>query len=369
MKTAIAYLILASIPFASAAADDLQLHAKLKPLPTGLLGPFVHTGNGDILAIDSKATFASSDGGKTWSEPRPLFDDDRKITVSNERAMLRTKDGSIIVAFMNLDERHWTWKNELHDAPDAKLPTYVMRSTDDGKTWQHVQELHKEWSGCVRDMIQTSDGRIIFTAMKMLNNPGRHSVLTYSSTDDGITWEASNLIDLGGRRHHGGVTEPTLTELKDGRMWMLIRTNWSEFWSAYSSNGGRHWQILQPSGIPASSAPGILTRLKSGRLMLLWNRLHPEGTAEWKLSGGDGLWSETAVSNYREELSLAFSKDDGESWTDPVVVARQPGTWLSYPYVFEVEPGRVWLTTMQGKVRAEFSEAHFVTKANRESGE
>ncbi len=369
MKSLITWTVFLSLSCSSSLAEELELHARLKPLPSKLLGPFVHTSDGGILAIDSKSTFVSKDGGLTWSEPRPLFQADRKITVSNERAMLRTKDGSIIAAFMNLEERNWTWKNELHDAPGAKLPTYVMRSTDDGRTWQHIQKLHDEWSGCVRDMIQTRDGRIIFTAMKMLNNPGRHSVLTYSSSDDGITWEASNLIDLGGRGHHGGVTEPTLTELQDGRMWMLIRTNWSEFWSAYSNNGGRHWQILQPSGIPASSAPGILTRLKSGRLMLLWNRLYPEGQNEWKLSGGDGLWSETAVSNYREELSLAFSEDDGESWTAPVVVARQPGTWLSYPYVFEVEPGRIWLTTMQGNLRAEFSEADFVSKAGRGSGE
>jgi len=360
MKTSLTHIILLSIVCASATADELQLHADVKPLPSKLMGPFAHTSDGGILAVDSKATFVSHDGGKTWSEPRPLFAPDRKITVSNERAVLRTKDGSIIAAFMNLDERNWTWKDELHDAPDAKLPTYVMRSTDDGKTWQHIQKLHDPWSGCVRDMIQTSDGRIIFTAMKMLHDPGRHSVLTYSSSDDGVTWEASNLIDLGGRGHHGGVTEPTLTELKDGRVWMLIRTNWNEFWSAYSNNGGRHWQILQPSGIPASSAPGIMTRLNSGRLMLLWNRPYPEGKNEWKLSGGDGIWSETAVSNYREELSLAFSEDDGKSWTTPVVIASQKGTWLSYPYVFEIEPGRIWLTTMQGNVRAEFSEAEFV---------
>lgn len=354
----VAFLLLwMCLPIADAA--DLELHPKLKPLPFQLMGPFTHTRDGKILAIDSKSTFVSDDRGLTWSEPCPLFDADRKITVSNERAMLRTKDGAIVAAFMNLDERNWTWKNELHDAPEARLPTYVMRSTDNGKTWQQIQKLHDDWTGCIRDMIQTKDGRVIFTSMKMLHDPGRHSVLSYSSTDDGITWKASNLIDLGGQGHHGGVTEPTLEELANGRVWMLIRTNWGEFWSGYSSDGGQHWQILKPSGIFASSAPGMLTRLSSGRLMLLWNRPAPEGTDHWELSGGDGLWSEIPVSNYREELSMAFSDDEGESWSEPVVVARQKGKWLSYPYAFEVEPGRIWLTTMQGNVRAEFQEADF----------
>ncbi|MEZ6132140.1 MAG: sialidase family protein [Planctomycetaceae bacterium] len=360
MKSACTAIVLVACGLVAAAADP-ELHPRLKPLPFELLGPFAEIRDG-ILAIDAKATYVSRDGGSTWSDPQPLFADDapQKITVSNERAILRTKDGTLIVACMNLDERHWTWSNDLGDAPGAILPTYAMRSTDDGKTWTHLQKLHDDWSGCVRDMIQTSDGRIVFTAMKMQHNPGRHTVLTYSSTDDGVSWTPSNLIDLGGKGHHGGVTEPTLVELNDGRLWQLIRTNWGEFWSGYSNNGGRHWQVLQPSGIPASSAPGMLTRLASGRLMLLWNRPLPEGQDSWPLSGGDGLWSETPVSNYREQLSLAFSDDEGTSWTTPVVVARQPKQWLSYPYVFEVQPGRIWLTTMQGKVRAEFLESDFV---------
>jgi hypothetical protein len=360
MKTAISTILFVIVCCGTANAAELELHAKLRPLPFTLLGPFAHTSDGQILAIDSKATRISRDGGTTWSEPRNLFPTDTKITVSNERALLQTKDGTLIAAFMNLDERNWTWSNELHDAPDAMLPTYVMRSTDDGATWQQIQKLHDDWSGCVRDMIQTKDGRVIFTAMKMLHNPGRHIVLTYSSADDGITWQASNLIDLGGQGHHGGVTEATLVELADGRIWKLIRTNWGEFWSGYSSNGGKHWRVLQPSGIASSSAPAMLTRLASGRLMLIWNQPFPEGSDSWPLSGGDGLWSEIPVSNYREQLSLALSDDDGQSWTKPVVIARQPGKWLAYPYVFEVAPGRIWLTTMQGDVRVEFNERDFI---------
>lgn len=356
-------LFLVSLFATIATGEELKLHPKLKPLASDLLGPFTYTSAGKILAIDSKATLVSEDGGKTWSEPRPIFAADKNIVVSNERAILETKDGTIIAAFMNLAERHWTWQDKLHDAPGAKLPTYVMRSTDGGATWRDVQKLHEEWSGAVRDMIQTKDGRIIFTAMKLQNNPGRHTVLTYSSIDDGLTWQGSNLIDLGGRGHHGGVTEATIVQRKDGRPWILIRTNWGEFWSGYSLNDGRHWQILQPSGIPSSSSPGMLTRLTSGRLMLIWNRPFPHGKETWPLRGGDGLWSDVPVSNHREELSVAFSDDDGESWSNAVVMAKKTKTSLAYPYVFEIEPGRIWLTTMQGGIRVEFSEEEFVKLA------
>ena len=366
MKLVAASILLVTL----ASAQDTWLDPRLTPLPSDKLGPFAHMADGKVIAIDGKATFVSSDAGRTWSDPRPLKGAlEKGILVSRERALMRTKDGSLIAAFMNLNERKWTWDNKLHDAPGAILPTYAMRSTDDGKTWTDVQKLHEEWSGCVRDMIQTKRGRIIFTAMKMMNNPGRHTVLTYASDDDGKTWRASNLIDLGGRGHHGGVTEPTILELKDGRLWLLIRTNWGEFWSAYSHDGGLTWEDIGKSGIPASSAPGMLQRLKSGRLVLLWNRPYPEGKKEWPLTGGDGLWSDTPVSNHREELSIAWSTDEGKTWSKPEVIVhkrdakgRGSRKWASYPYLFEHTPGELWLTTMQGGVRAMFQERDFVRK-------
>jgi len=364
----LALSLFASAIFATAVTADegLWIHPKTAPLASPLLGPFVQGEEGQVIAIDTQATYVSSDGGTTWSEPRPLIGAvEKKIRVSNERAMLRTKSGVIIAAFMNLSERNWTWDASQGDAPGAKLPTYVMRSLDNGKTWVDVQKLHEEWSGCVRDMIQTSDGRVIFTAMKMQHHPGRHAVLTYSSTDDGKTWKASNLIDLGGAGHHGGVTEPTLTALPDGRLWMLIRTNWGFFWSAYSHDGGKFWREIRPSDIPSASSPAMLRRLASGRLLLLWNRPYPEGKSEWPLSGGDNQWSETPVSNHREELSLALSDDNGKTWSKPVVVAHRRdqtkgSRWVSYPYIYEHQPGELWLTTMQGNLRIKLQEKDFV---------
>lgn len=346
------------IPMAT--ADDLWLDPRLTPLPHDFLGPFVQTADGNVLAIDDEGTRISADDGQTWSELRPLFPDGNDLKLRVERSLLRTRNGVLIASSMDIRQRKWTWDNAIHDAPGATLPAFVMRSLDDGKTWQDVTELHKNWTGAIRDIIETSDGRIIVSAMKMLNHPGRHTVVTYWSDDEGQSWNSSNVIDLGGVGHHGGVTEATLEELNDGRIWLLIRTNWGYFWSGYSYDGGKFWRVLKPSTIAASSAPGLLKRLKSGRLVLFWNRPYPEGKSEWPLSGGDGLWSEVPVSNHREELSVAFSEDDGETWTAPVVIARQAGKWLSYPYVYEHRPGELWVTTMQGGVRVRLNERDFV---------
>jgi hypothetical protein len=122
---------------------------------------------------------------------------------------------------------------------------------------------------------------------------------------------------------------------------MLIRTNLDRFWQAISEDGGRYWRSIQPSQIDASSSPGHLVRLQSGRLLLVWNRLNPEG-GTWPRSQ-PGPASEMSPSWHREELSAAFSADDGKSWTRPIILARQKEGQLSYPYVFERRPGELWI--------------------------
>jgi hypothetical protein len=235
----------------------------------------------------------------------------------------------------------------------------VIRSPDDGKTWEPPRMLHEDYTGAIRDMIETTEGAVVFTSMKLRNNPGRHTVLTYRTTDDGVTWQPSNVIDQGGIGHHGGVSEATVVERRDGTLWMLIRTNWKVFWQATSRDGGLTWTDIGPTKIDASSAPGLVKRLASGRLILLWNRYFPEGQTTYPETGGDNLWSEVPVSNHRAELSAAFSDDDGRTWSKPAVLARIDKEWLAYPYLYEASPGELWITTMQGGLRAAIREKDF----------
>ncbi|HPO12825.1 MAG TPA: sialidase family protein [Candidatus Hydrogenedentes bacterium] len=357
VTTAVIMMLISMIALTAWAAEEkgpLWVHSQCTPLPTEMSGPFVRLGDGRLLTIKGADALTSADEGKTWGK-WGIFADPQRFAISSEYGILRTKNGVVIVAFINMKEQDWRWNSAKHDAdPGTRLPTYAARSLDEGRTWEAPQKLHDEWTGCIRNIIQTKSGAVVFTSMKLLNNPGRHSVLTYVSKDDGATWRASNIIDLGGCGHHGGVTEATVVQLNDGRLWKLIRTNWGRFWEAFSEDDGISWRTIHPSTIEASSAPGQLLRLQSGALLLAWNRPFPEGKTEYPLTGGDNEWSEVPVSNHREELSVALSLDDGQTWSAPVVIARQTGQWLSYAYLFEPKPGLVWLTTMQGGVRVSF---------------
>jgi len=347
--------------FGKETPEGILLNEKAEDLPGAPAGCFTRLPDGRIAAAGGKPArlHITEDEGKTWTE-RPVVSPDADLEPAPSGAFMITSAGTLIWAFANIAERHWTWDDELRDAPGARLPTWVIRSLDGGETWQDAQKLHEDWTGANRDIIETRDGRIVFTSMKMLHHPGRHSVLTYSSTDDGETWRPSNLIDLGGCGHHGGMTEATLVELKDGRLLKYIRTNWEQFWLAWSRDGGRSWHPWGPSGVDASSAPGMLKRLASGRIALAWNRAFPEGENSHPPTGGNGISSAAARSNFRKELSLSFSEDECESWSPPVVVARREEREISYPYIFEASPGELWISAHRWDFHVKLREEDFL---------
>lgn len=329
--------------------NSYLIHHKATEMPYLKTGPFVRLDDGGLLTVEKNKSCISYDEGKTWKE-YSIFQDSARFDIRIERVLLRTSSGAIILAFANDKEKaNWNWDNDIADSPGATIPTYAVRSLDGGKTWQDLQKLHDEWTGANRDITETREGNIIFTSMMMRHNPGHHTVVTYTSKNNGLNWIRSNVIDLGGVGHHSGVTEATIEQLKDGRIWMLMRTNWGVFWEAFSDNQGLLWKKFKPTKIDASSAPGLLTRLSSGRLLLVWNKALPEGKTSYPLTGGDGISSEVAHSNHREEMSVMFSDNDGSTWTKPVVVARvtekSKTKSLAYPRVFEARPGEIWIST------------------------
>src|SRR5262249_54431135 len=122
----LAGVLLAALTGESRAAEPKPaLHAECSPLPTDLLGPFARQGDGSMLAIDGDASRFSTDEGKTWSAPRPLFTAGQNMKISPERALLRTRDGALILAFMNYNDIVFNWDKVRKDAPAARLPTYA----------------------------------------------------------------------------------------------------------------------------------------------------------------------------------------------------------------------------------------------------
>ena len=321
--------------------DGRWVHPLCQPATIDRTRPLLAQPDGSLMVLDVQGLRTSNDDGRTWSEPRPVC---RGIhpTEPASSYLVRCKSGALVAVFLDCTTQKFTWDDRLGEPKDdCRLELWAIRSLDGGKTWIDRQQLLDGYNANFFGFVQTKAGRLVASVEHLVRNPGHWVACSLSSDDDGKTWRRSNLIDIGGHGHHDGATEPTVAELSDGRLLMLIRTNLDRFWQAFSDDGGRYWRTIQPSSIDASSSPGHLLRLHSGRLVLLWNRLNPEGRIVPK--SRPGVAAEIPASWHREELSIAFSEDDAKTWTRPLLIARQKNGQLSYPYLFERRPGELWL--------------------------
>ena len=350
-----------SDPTGEGGSTERWIDPVCQPLSVEARRPFVRLPDGGLMAVAGNATVVSADDGMTWQAPRPIYRGEGDSLPPpgpgiprNSGQMLSTGDGTLVLVWM--DERVLNWDDDSREpGADARGDLWAIRSLDGGETWVDRQRLFRGVCGHPPiNMIETANGRIVVTNQFYLRRPGRNALRVYSSGDGGKSWRGSNIIDLGGHGHHDGAFEPTFIERRDGTLWMLIRTNWDRFWEAISYDEGLSWRTIRPSAIKASSSPGYLTRLQSGRILLAWNCLHPEGTDSFPRRSGQ--LSEDEASWHREELSVSISEDEGVSWSAPRVIAREKDAWISYPYVFEVSPGQLWILTGQGDLRLRVAE-------------
>jgi lysophospholipase L1-like esterase len=345
------------------ARADVVLHEKVAQLPFMHPGPFVRAGDGTIWGMDTRGALRSKDEGRNWTA-KEIFDPAR-FQPSGERALLRTKEGVILYAFLNRKELVFKWDDKQGGPLEGcRVPVYLSRSADDGVTWAPPVLLQDGWCGAVRQMIHLRSGRVLLICQQARANPGRHVTINYYSDDLGQTWRASNVIDLGEAGNyrdpvtglnattHGGAIEGTVVERRDGTLKLLLRVPHGCFYESTSRDGAK-WSVPTPSTLEASDSPGMMERLASGRVALVWNRFRDP----------------VKRTGRREHLAIAFSENDGLTWTTPQIIASHltpPGKkegayWVSYPYIFEVAPGRLWVSTMQGRFSGALDERDFLS--------
>jgi len=347
-------VMLATLSMSGAASEEERwIHPLCKPLLTERNGPFLELKDGSLATVDNDGFRVSKDDGLTWSAPVPIHPGVHLGGVGHLGQILRTKSDVLMIVYLDWTSYQWAW-DDAKGAPKGpgtcRLELWAVRSLDGGKTWVDRQRLLDGYNADFSGFIQVGSGRIVATVTHLTDDPWHWLACSFVSDDDGKTWKRSNWIDLGGHGHHDGADEPTMAELSDGRLLMLIRTSLDRFWEAYSYDGGHYWRVIKPSNISASSAPGYLLRLRSKRLVLAWNRLNPQGelpSLEKSLTKQfvQNPATEVPTSWFREELCLAFSEDDGKTWTRPVVIAREKGGQLAYPYILERRPGELWVFT------------------------
>ena len=137
----------------------------------------------------------------------------------------------------------------------------------------------------------------------------------YKTSDNGKTFVKLGVADVP-RRHFD---EHMVVELLDGRLMMLVRTRYG-IGVSYSHDRGKTWTEGVDSGLGGPSSRFFISRLRSGRLLLI---NHVNFTR-------------------RNNLTAMRSDDDGKTWSKGLLLDGRSG--VSYPDAKEADDGYIYIT-------------------------
>lgn len=292
-------------------------------------------GNPGAFRIGRMELWESRDGGRSWDGPTVLHrgSDDRLMLPA---ALLRLASGRLFL----LMSFYGGYDAVTHDPEKSLLEFYWQGSDDNGRTWTAPVRVAETWRyvNCPLAILQLSTGRILIPSGCLTPHHGRSVVSALYSDDQGASWRRSpSVLDIGGEGFESGPCEPTAVELRDGRVWMLMRTQTGFQWESFSDDGGETWGQPRPSRFPSSSAPAVFRRLADGRIVLAW-------------------CNSVATPYARHNLSLAASDDDGRTFYGFREIARveQPlagldRRWgIAYPFPCQAPDGTLLVAFNNG---------------------
>lgn len=148
------------------------------------------------------------------------------------------------------------------------------------------------------------------------------------SGDQGRTYERRGGADVPKR----GFDEHHIIELRDGRLWCLVRTNYG-VGQSFSSDRGRTWTPGEDSGLGGPNSRFFIRRLQSGRLLLVNHWFTDEEKATRQRQPETWL--------PRRRLAAWLSDDEGRSWHGGLMLDERSG--VSYPDGTQDRDGTIWV--------------------------
>jgi predicted neuraminidase len=265
----------------------------------------------------------SSDGGETWSVAEELqntprtSDFDPAFIVDQGRTFFFSSAGRWHrYPFVGLRET----ERELVGIDSFRV--FGRFSDDAGVTWSEPKQLVEETGfGCRSNGVVLSKGELV---LPIHTFAAPHTAGVLVSADGGETWHRSTTVETPGSI---GAAEPAVAQLSDGRLLMMLRTRDGTIWQAHSEDRGRTWGAAERTEIPAASSSHSLFSTRSGLLVLTHNTSPPP---------------------FRTPMTMRVSRDDGITWTEPLILAEVvlpvsgDPIWskqVSYPSVTQREDG------------------------------
>lgn len=254
---------------------------------------------GDAPRLSSIQVVRTVDAGKTWSKP---------LTVMEIGPPGLLADPNILV----VGDRITVFATHL---PDAKPPFaygeyWASTSNDLGNTWNsptHVPRFHTYMTGKVHVPIKLRDGTILMGYSWDTNaergSPSHNEpemvikAGVLRSSNGGRTWKPGADVYVNGPM---GADEPAIVELKDGSVFMIVRSGGPRPFEVISRDGGKTWSKPRESEFEGHNTPSALLRLKDGAILRVWD----------------------LSTKNRYPLVAAVSTDECQTWSQPQIITE-----------------------------------------------
>lgn len=269
----------------------------------------------------------SDDDGETWSKPLLVIPSSYEMSVhALDIQLFIDHDGALHVC--------WVQNNTVELAKYPDTDGYTV----DGYVFKDSR--HAEWEMVCNepdaDEPQFSAPRFMFYGFlrckpTFLDN-GDILYFNYDQLCDKYAYSLSSDNGKNFIRRYGAKKLPThfdesmAYEYKDGSIRMFARSKVGEIAESISRDGANTWNETKKSGIVASDTRFYVSRLSSGRILLIYNE-HPTS---------------------RTNMTAALSEDDGVTWKYKTCL--DTSTNISYPDADEKD-GVIYLTYDNGRTK------------------
>ncbi len=212
-----------------------------------------------------------------------------------------------------------------------QIDIYFRRSSDSAKTWTEPVKLNQPNHTTRSNGIRLSSGELLVP----LHLRGTKAGGVLKSSDGGQTWKRFGAVS----NPEGQGGEPTIAETKSGKIHMILRTKDGQLWRSISRDKGETWSATEKTGLTATSSASHLLCTRDGTLVLTSN------------PGPVPL---------RFPLLLRTSRDEGNTWSEPTLLADRPtkvGGWSTcYPSLTELPDGT--LVALWAQIKSTTSELY-----------
>jgi len=282
----------------------------------------------DDEAPHELVSMLSRDGGRTWTDKKIQIARGPEDHSSYSPGLVRLQNGDIFLRY-EIYHRHVYGQS-------MSISAFCCISRDECRTfsppvtiWSRLEGI----GGSQGDIRQLRSGRIIVPMLRLkdyhLQDDDKDHCFTgcYFSDDNGATWKEGGYTDLPLR----GTMEGKIEEIKDGRLLMVMRTQLGSVFRSISPDGGETWSKPQTTGLSApESCPALRRNPHNGDLLLVWN--HSQFDPGFNHSG------------LRSPLTIAISKDDGQTWEKIKNIETEPDWEFTNPTILFTRKGEILIS-------------------------